>query len=113
MNFQAIAAVRHSFVILCALTVSASTALAQADPSAVPAVVPSAVPAVVPSVVPAVVPTVVPTIPVNTVIAVRTVDLIDSKGTAEKEYKATVDDEVVVAGVTFAPVGTPAFLRVV
>jgi hypothetical protein len=55
-----------------------------------------------------------PLIPVDTVVAIRTVDPIDSDGSAAgKEYRATVDDSVVVAGVTVAPVGTPAFLRVV
>jgi hypothetical protein len=55
-----------------------------------------------------------PVIPADTVIAIRTIDLIDSSGSAsDREYKATVDDSVVVDGVTMAPVGTPAFLRVV
>ena len=55
-----------------------------------------------------------PVIPANTVIAIRTIDRIDSDGSAsDREYKATVDDSVVVGGVTMAPVGTPAFLRVV
>jgi hypothetical protein len=51
--------------------------------------------------------------PVNTVVAIRTIDLIDSNsGASNKEYRATVDDSVVVNDVTLAPVGTPAFLRV-
>jgi hypothetical protein len=53
-------------------------------------------------------------LPASTVIAIRTIDLIKSNGAAsDLEYRATVDDSVVVGGVTVAPVGTPAFLRVV
>jgi hypothetical protein len=54
-----------------------------------------------------------PAIPANTVIAVRTIDAIESSGGAsDKDYKATVDDDVVVDGVTVARAGAPAFLRV-
>jgi len=53
-------------------------------------------------------------LPVNTAVAIRTVDLIDSNGTAlDREYLASLDDPVVVDGVTVASVGAPAFLRVV
>lgn len=55
-----------------------------------------------------------PLIPPNTIVAIRTIDLIDSKDSAsDKEFRASVDDAIVIAGVTVAPVGTPAFLRVV
>jgi len=54
------------------------------------------------------------TIPANTVIAIRTLDPIDSDGSAvDAEYKASIDDPLVIGTVTVAPIGTPAFLRVV
>ena len=54
------------------------------------------------------------TLPVGTEIAVRTVDRINSK-TADryKEYSATLDDPVVVDGVTVVPANTNAVLKVV
>jgi hypothetical protein len=55
-----------------------------------------------------------PLIPVNSVVAIRTIDPIESEGAAsDKEYRATVDDSVVVDGVTVAPAGAAAFLKVV
>lgn len=56
------------------------------------------------------------TLPAGTVIAVRTIDAIDSK-TAEnnrdKEYAASLDDPVIDAnGVTVVPANTNAFMRV-
>src|SRR5262249_13644393 len=76
--------------LVAVLTVCASGVLAQSTPT--------------PSVV----------IPAKTVVAIRTIDPIDSDGSvADKDYKATVDDPIVVEGVTVAPEGTPAFLRIV
>jgi hypothetical protein len=53
------------------------------------------------------------TLPVGTEIAIRTIDRIDSK-TADlnREYAASLDDPVVVNGVTVAPANASAFLRV-
>ncbi len=53
------------------------------------------------------------TIPVGTEIAIRTIDRLDSK-TADlyKEYAASLDDPVVVDGVTVVPVNSNAILRV-
>jgi len=53
------------------------------------------------------------TLPANTVVAVRTIDVIDSKTAGvDTEFKATVDDAVVDGDVTIVPVGAPAFLKV-
>jgi len=54
------------------------------------------------------------TLPVGTEIAVRTIDRISSK-TADlhKEYAGTLDDSIVVDGVTVVPENTNAVLRVV
>jgi hypothetical protein len=50
----------------------------------------------------------------GTAIAIRTGDLIDSRGPDQnREFPATVDDSIVVDGVTAVPVGAQAFLRVV
>jgi hypothetical protein len=113
MKLRAILAVRYPRLILGALTLSTLTVSAQSATISVAAIgltggqnpTPSASPeAASPG----------PSIPVNTVIAIRTLDLIDSNGSASnRDYMATVDDSVVIAGVTVAPVGTPAFLRVV
>jgi hypothetical protein len=53
------------------------------------------------------------TLPIGTEIAVRTIDRINSK-TADlhKEYAATLDDPVIVDGVTVVPANTNAILRV-
>ncbi len=53
------------------------------------------------------------TLPVGTPIAISTIDRIDSK-TADltREYAATLDDPVVVDGVTVIPARTNGFLRV-
>jgi hypothetical protein len=53
------------------------------------------------------------TLPVGTEIAISTIDRIDSK-TADKnkEYAASLDDPVIVDGVTVVPAKTNAFLRV-
>jgi uncharacterized protein YcfJ len=53
------------------------------------------------------------TLPIGTHIAVRTIERIDSK-TADKskEYAASLDDPVVVNGVTVIPASAAAFLRV-
>jgi hypothetical protein len=53
------------------------------------------------------------TLPVGTEIAISTIDRIDSK-TADKnkEYAASLDDAVIVDGVTVVPAKTNAFLRV-
>ena len=53
------------------------------------------------------------TLPTGTEIAIRTIDRINSK-TADlhKEYAATLDDPVVVDGVTVMPANTNAVLRV-
>jgi uncharacterized protein YcfJ len=54
------------------------------------------------------------TLPIGTEIAVRTIDRINSK-TADlhREYAATLDDPVIVDGVTVVPAQTSAVLRVV
>jgi len=54
------------------------------------------------------------TLPIGTEIAVRTIDRINSK-TADlhREYAATLDDPVIVDGVTVVPTQTSAILRVV
>src|SRR3954468_14549079 len=93
--FRALGGGRHAILIVCALAFAAATAGAQSP--ATPAAASTAA-----------------MIPADTIVAIRTVDPIDSNGaSANKDYKATVDDAVVVEGVTIAPVGTPAFLRVV
>jgi hypothetical protein len=93
--FRAVAGGRYAILIVCALAFAAATPGAQSP--ATPAAVSTAA-----------------VIPANTIVAIRTVDPIDSDGaSANKDYKATVDDAVVVEGVTIAPIGTPAFLRVV
>jgi hypothetical protein len=54
------------------------------------------------------------TLPAGTEIAVRTIDRIDSKKTEKNhEYRASLDDPVVVDGVTVAPANTSAILRVI
>jgi uncharacterized membrane protein len=53
------------------------------------------------------------TLPTGTMIAIRTIDAIDSKtADGHKEYAASVDDAVVVNGVTAVPAKATAFLRV-
>lgn len=53
------------------------------------------------------------TLPVGTEIAVRTIERIDSKkADLYKEYAASLDDPVVVDGVTVIPVNSKAVLRV-
>jgi hypothetical protein len=53
------------------------------------------------------------TLPVGTEIAVRTSDRINSKqADLHKEYAATVDDAVIVDGVTVVPAKANAFVRV-
>jgi Glycine zipper len=54
------------------------------------------------------------TLPIGTEIAIRTVDRINSK-TADfkREYAASLDDAVIVDGVTVIPANTNAILRVV
>src|SRR5262249_56111871 len=53
------------------------------------------------------------TLPANTVVAIRTIDIIDSKtAAADTEFRATVDDAVIDGDVTIVPVGAPAFLKV-
>jgi hypothetical protein len=53
------------------------------------------------------------TLPAGTEIAARTVDRIDSKKTDKfREYRASLDDPIVVDGVTVAPENTSAILRV-
>lgn len=53
-------------------------------------------------------------LPANTMVAIRMIDAVDSeKASLSTDYRASVDDSVVVDGVTVAPVGTPAFLRLV
>jgi uncharacterized membrane protein len=58
-------------------------------------------------------PTEPQTLPVGTKISIRTIDAIDSK-TADnyKEYAASVDDAVIVNGVTVVPAKATAVLRV-
>lgn len=53
------------------------------------------------------------TLPAGTEIAVRTVDLIDSKkADRNKEYAGSLDDPIIVDGVTAVPVNANAVLRV-
>ncbi len=53
------------------------------------------------------------TLPAGTEIAVRTIDAIDSKrADPAKEYAASLDDPIVVDGVTVAPANARAILRV-
>ena len=53
------------------------------------------------------------TLPVGTEIAVRTIDRINSKSAdVHREYAGTLDDPIVVDGVTAAPANTNAVLRV-
>jgi hypothetical protein len=53
------------------------------------------------------------TLPIGTEIAARTIDRIDSKKADKyKEYAASLDDPIVVNGVTVAPVNSNAVLRV-
>jgi hypothetical protein len=52
-------------------------------------------------------------IPQSTQVAVRLIDAVDSESAdPNREYKATVDDPVVVGGVTVLAAGTPAMLQV-
>jgi len=54
------------------------------------------------------------TLPIGTEVAVRTIDRINSKtADSHKEYAATLDDPVIVDGVTVVPANTNAVLRVV
>jgi uncharacterized protein YcfJ len=54
------------------------------------------------------------TLPIGTEIAVRTIDRINSKtANLHREYAATLDDPVIVDGVTVVPAQTSAILRVV
>jgi uncharacterized protein YcfJ len=54
------------------------------------------------------------TLPIGTEISIRTIDRIDSKkADRSREYAATLDDAVVVDGVTIVPPNSSAFLRVV
>jgi hypothetical protein len=107
MKLRAISALRHPGLILGVMLLSASTLSGRTQSTSVAGAqdpTSSASPQAKPA---------GPVIPVNTVVAIRTIDPIDSEGAAsDKEYKATVDDSVVVAGVTVAPIGTAAFLRV-
>ncbi len=53
------------------------------------------------------------TLPIGTEIAARTIDRIDSKKADKyKEYAASLDDPIVVNGVTIAPANSNAVLRV-
>jgi hypothetical protein len=54
------------------------------------------------------------TLPIGTEIAVRTIDPIDSKRAKDlsHEYRASLDDPVIVDGVTVVPANVNAFLRV-
>jgi hypothetical protein len=53
------------------------------------------------------------TLPAGTDIAVRTIDRIDSKKVSlSKDYAASLDDPIVVNGVTVAPANANAYLRV-
>ncbi len=53
------------------------------------------------------------TLPIGTEIAARTIDRIDSKKADKfKEYAASLDDPIVVNGVTIAPINSTAILRV-
>jgi len=52
------------------------------------------------------------TLPAGTTISIRTIDVVNSKGAApDTEYRATVDDSVIIDGTTVVPTGTEAFLR--
>lgn len=52
--------------------------------------------------------------PANTTVAVRLMEEVDSKGASpDKDFRATVDDSVIVDGNTVVAVGTPAVLRLV
>lgn len=52
-------------------------------------------------------------LPAGTEISIRTLDRIDSKkDNARKEYAATLDDPIVVDGMTVVPAQTNAYLRV-
>jgi hypothetical protein len=54
------------------------------------------------------------TLPAGTEIAARTIDRIDSKKTEKNhEYRASLDDALVVDGVTVAPANSSAILRVI
>lgn len=54
------------------------------------------------------------TLPKGTPISIRTIDVVDSNGTvSDKDYRGTVDDPVVVNGVTVVPTGAAAFLHLV
>jgi len=54
------------------------------------------------------------TLPAGTEIAIRTVDRIDSKrADLRRDYSATLDDPVVVDGMTVIPAKTSAYLRVI
>jgi hypothetical protein len=54
------------------------------------------------------------TLPVGTEIAIRTTDRINSKqADLHREYAATVDDAVIVDGVTVVPAKANAFVRVI
>jgi uncharacterized protein YcfJ len=53
------------------------------------------------------------TLPIGAEIAIRTIDRIDSKSAdLKREYAATLDDPVLVDGVTIVPANSSAFLRV-
>src|ERR1700730_17058272 len=53
------------------------------------------------------------TLPIGTEISVRTIDRIDSKhADLKREYAATLDDPVIVDGVTVILASTNAFLRI-
>src|SRR5262245_12245218 len=54
------------------------------------------------------------TVPQGTLVAIRTIDAIDSnKATPSSEYRASLDDPIQVDGVPIVPVGTSAWLRIV
>jgi uncharacterized protein YcfJ len=53
------------------------------------------------------------TLPIGTEIAIRTIDRIDSKtADLQREYAASLDDPIIVDGVTVVPANANAFLRV-
>jgi uncharacterized protein YcfJ len=53
------------------------------------------------------------TVPIDTEIAIRTIDRIDSKNAdLKREYRASLDDPIIVDGATVVPANTTAFLRV-
>jgi hypothetical protein len=53
------------------------------------------------------------TLPVGTEIAIRTVDRIDSKSAKlNRDYAATLDDPIVVDGVTVVPANSNAFVQI-